>query len=107
MEYNDSFYYMASGFLHGITHLVVIVACIVLVMKQKSAAAILMLIASVLTLLFSVLSIVWTQLAARSGAESLLQSNKILSIAGTIPYILFAVGLLWFAIKHKKSSRIE
>ncbi|WP_165819378.1 hypothetical protein [Flagellimonas aquimarina] len=75
-----------------------------MLIKQKNSATILMLTASILTLLFSVGSIIWNRIAAYNGAESLVQATKIISILGAIPYILFALGLLLFAVRHLRKS---
>lgn len=107
MEDNQYIFFALGGLMHGITHMAVIIACIILVIKQKNGATILMLIASILTLLFSLGSIVWNQIAARNGAESLVKATKIISVVGALPYILFAIGLLFFVIKHVKKQRRE
>ncbi len=102
METNQYIHFIISGLINGFAHLAVIAACIIIVIKQKNSASILMLVASILTLLFSVGSIIWNKIAAYNGAESLVQATKIISILGAIPYILFALGLLLFAVKHVK-----
>ncbi|PWL38607.1 hypothetical protein DKG77_10130 [Flagellimonas aquimarina] len=104
MENNEYIHFIIGGLLHGISHLAVITACIIMLIKQKNSATILMLTASILTLLFSVGSIIWNRIAAYNGAESLVQATKIISILGAIPYILFALGLLLFAVRHLRKS---
>ena len=102
MENNEALFFAAGGIFNGIAHLVVIIACIFLVLKRKSAPTILMLIAQLLSLFFYIGSFAWTSLAARQGAESLVQTSKIIAMLGPFPYILFAAGLLWFAINLAK-----
>lgn len=107
METNQYIHFIISGLLNGIAHLIVIIACIVMVVKQKNSATILMLIASILTLLFSAGSIIWNKIAAYNGAESLVQVTKITSIIGVVPYILFALGLILYAVKYLKKHKAE
>ncbi|WP_298925549.1 hypothetical protein [uncultured Allomuricauda sp.] len=107
METNQYIHFIISGLLNGIAHLIVIIACIVMVVKQKNSATILMLIASILTLLFSAGSIIWNKVAAYNGTESLVQATKITSIIGVIPYILFALGLILYATKYLKKNKVQ
>ncbi|MGW9686572.1 hypothetical protein [Flagellimonas sp. 2504JD1-5] len=102
MDYNDSIYYALGSLLYGIANLLIIVACIFLVIKHKNIGAILMLIGSISILLFSILNMIWTQFAARDGSESLLQATKIMNIAGPLPNVLFAIGLLLLAVRYIK-----
>ena len=107
MDYSDSIYYALGSLLYGITNLLVIIACIVLVVKHKNIGTILMLIGSVSILLFSILNIVWTQLAARESSESLLQATRLMSIIGPLPNTLFAVGLILFVVRYLKKQRMD
>lgn len=85
METNQYIHFIISGLLNEIAHLIIIIACIIIVVKQKNGATILMLIASILTLLFSAGSIIWNKIAAYDGAESLVRVTKITSILGVYP----------------------
>ena len=105
MDNSDTLFFAAGGLLNGIAHLLIIIACVVLVIKRKSGPAVLMLAAQVLALLFYVGSLAWTTFAARQGAESLVQTSKILAMLGPLPHILFAVGLLWLAISLVKKGK--
>lgn len=102
MENNETFFFAAGGVLNGIAHLTVIIACIILVLKRKSAPTILMLVAQLLVLFLYVGSFAWTAIAARQGAETLVWTSKIIAMLGPFPYILFAAGLLWFVITLAK-----
>ncbi|MGX1929157.1 hypothetical protein [Flagellimonas sp. 2504JD4-2] len=107
MDYSDSISYIIGSLLYGITNLLIIITCIVLVVKHKNIGTILMLIGSISILLFSIFNIVWTQVAARDGSESLVQATKLLSIIGPLPNTLFAIGLLLFAVRYVKKQRMD
>jgi hypothetical protein len=107
MDNTDSIYFAASGLLHGIIQLVVIVACIILVAKQKSSATILMLVGQILALLFSMGGYVWNFVAARDGVDSLLMANKIMALLGPLPYAIFAIGLVLYATNQVKKKHLE
>ena len=104
MENSDTLFFATGGFLNGIAYLLVIVACVVLVLKRKSGPAILMLASQLLALLFFVGSFVVTAVSARQSAETLVSTTKIMALLGPLPHILFAIGLLWFAVSLAKKE---
>ena len=108
METDHTIFYAAGGVLNGIAQLIVLIACIVLVIKQKSGSTILMLIAQIMGIFVSIGGFTWTALSAQLGSESVLRASKLMALMGPIPHILFAVGLLWFVLsKVKKRNSIE
>ena len=85
-------------------HFLVLIACIVLLIKQKSLAATLMLVGMVLTVVFSVLGLFMNYVSAQKSAEAVIRTQGIFSTLNTLSYLVFGLGLLLLAIKavHKK-----
>ncbi|MDC6364992.1 MULTISPECIES: hypothetical protein [Flavobacteriaceae] len=104
MDNTHTIFYAAGGVLNGIAQLIVLIACIVLVIKQKSGATILMLIAQILGLFFSIGGFAWTGLSAQLGPESVLYASKMTAVLSPIPHILFAIGLLLFVFHKVKKA---
>ncbi|WP_435622669.1 hypothetical protein [Flagellimonas sp.] len=101
---NYEFLHLLSGFISTIFQLVVIVGCILLLSKSRNLATVLMLVGSVLSLFFSLFSVLGTSFMASQGAENLVQGIAIMGVVGQIPHILFALGLLLYVIKHVKKE---
>jgi hypothetical protein len=77
----------------------------VLVIKQKNGATMLMLVSQILAFLVIILSYALPVFAARESMEALFQITKLMTILKPLPDILFAIGLLWFAIKWVKNKK--
>ncbi|RDY61295.1 hypothetical protein [Flagellimonas nanhaiensis] len=108
METNHTFFFAAGGVLNGIAQLVVLIACIILVIKQKSGSTIMMLVAQILGIFVSVGGFTWTALSAQVDPESVLTASKTMALLGPLPHILFAIGLIWFVYSNvKKRESIE
>ena len=103
---NFELYYYFSGILNTLGKIILLIACIVLYVKQRNGASIMMLVGAVLTIVFAILGFIWNLLAAQVGPESVVKINGIINIIGQLPYILFTIGLLLFCINHiKKKGR--
>ncbi len=105
MENSHALSFAIGGILSTLAQIAVIIGCIILVTKQKNGATILMLAASILSLFFAIGNFSWTLVASRYGPDSILSWSKIAALIGPLPYILFAVGLLLFAINHVKKQQ--
>lgn len=105
MDTGDSFIFMIGGFLLAIARLLLLGACIILVIKQKNGATMLMLVSQILAFLVIVLSYALPVFAARESVDVLLQITKLMSILKPLPDILFAAGLLWYAVKWVKNKK--
>ncbi|MEM9076546.1 MAG: hypothetical protein AAGC43_05870 [Bacteroidota bacterium] len=99
---NFEFFYLTSGVISTIFQLVVIVATGMLFFKKRNLASGLMFFGSLFTVLFYGFSLLGNTLMAYDGAESVVKFNAIFGIVSQIPHILFALGLLFFAIQHLK-----
>lgn len=102
---NIETYFVVGGVLNVVGKLIIIAACIILVIKQKNSATILMLVGSVLSAVLSLAGIVWAAASAYKNPEAVLTANGAMSILKELPYILFALGLILYAIKYLKKYK--
>ncbi|AWX43026.1 hypothetical protein HME9304_00013 [Flagellimonas maritima] len=103
MEDSHTLYYAFGGILSALGQLALIIGCIVLVIKQKNIGTIIMLVASILSLLFMIASYAGNFIAGSYGTDLILTWSQIIAVVGPIPYILFAAGLLIHAIKYSSN----
>jgi len=96
--------YIIGGILGVLIQLLLVTFCIVLVLKTKNTATILMLTGSILTILFYVLNIVWTSVMATKSPEAIAKSVALLNLLQTIPPAIFAIGFSLFVLKHVKKK---
>ncbi len=97
-------YYMGYA-LHALGTLVLLTVCIVLVVKQKSVAAVMMLLGTIFTILFSIGGIFWNQYAAsENGSEGILEAQGLLSILSGLANLIFVVGVLLLALKRVQKT---
>ena len=93
-------YYLGYA-LHALGHLALLVACIILVIKQKSLATIMMLLGTVLTIIFTIGSLFWNRfVASNDGALSLIEAQGLQVLFGGLANLLFVIGLLLLAITY-------
>lgn len=97
---NLEIYYMAGSTIGTIGQIVLLIACAVLIYKQRNIATLLMLLGSLLSIVFTVGRVAWTALANIENPESYAQAMAVLNIFVQFPYLLFVIGLLLFAVKH-------
>jgi hypothetical protein len=91
--------YMVGGAIATLAKFALLVLCIVLILKLKSNATILMLTGSVFHIIFPILNIIWTALAARNGADAIVDSVYLLNIFKNIPHVLFTIGFGVFVVR--------
>ena len=101
---NYEFIYLTSGAINAILQIIVVIACGLLLWKNRAIATVLMFSGSLLSIIFLGLSFVITALAANNSPESVVKTNAILSIVGHLPSLIFALGLLLFVIKQVKNQ---
>ncbi|WP_431121638.1 hypothetical protein [Flagellimonas flava] len=104
MDDSYTLFFALGSILGTVAQLAVIIGCIVLVSKQKNAGTLLMLIGSILTLVFNILNFSGSLFAGHRGADSVLSWTKMFAVIGPLPYILFGIGLLVYAIGHVRKS---
>lgn len=95
--------YIIGYIVFGLGQLVVLTACFILFYKQRSAASVLMLLGSILSIIVGILGVILPAVIARTGgAEAIVQSQGIISVVNGLVYIMFATGLLLLAIQQVK-----
>ncbi|MBO0322483.1 hypothetical protein J0X14_09250 [Muricauda sp. CAU 1633] len=99
---NYEAYYMIGGGLTSLAKLIVVLASGILLAKQRNWGTILMFLGSVLSIIFSLGTLLLTTFSAQTGPESIVKANALGSILNPLPYVLFAIGLLLFAAKQVK-----
>lgn len=99
--------YMLSGAINTIFKLLTVVACILLFSKNRNAGTILMLLASILSIFFSIGSVLVTSLAANYSAEGVVKYNALVNLIGQIPVIMFTVGLMLLAMQYRKKPSVD
>ena len=99
--------HIAAYIISFLGHLVVFVGCILLLLKRRSLAALLMLVGISLSALFSVLGVLMTSLSASESPEAVIKTQGTFSILNTLSYLLFGLGLLLLAIKTKGRKNSE
>lgn len=105
---NYEAYFMIGGGLSTLGKLILVLACGILLTKQKNLATILMFSGSVLSIVFSLVIMLGTTFSTQGGPESVVKVNALGSLLTPLPYILFAIGLLLFVAKQvKKQSQNE
>lgn len=93
------------GYVFGfLSQIAVLVACLILVIRKRSVAAILMLTGSLATFILSILSAFSGLLA--SSPEDLVMYQGVTIILKELCYLLFAIGLLLLIMQHIRQYRL-
>lgn len=99
---NYEAYFMVGGVLTALGKLILVLASGILFTKQRNLGTTLMFLGSVLSIVFSLGTLLLTTFSAQAGPESVIKANALGSLLMPLPYILFAIGLLLFVIKQVK-----
>ncbi len=94
--------FILSALINGLVHFMILTACIVLIVKKKSIGTILLLIGSILSLFGYAGSYLFNILAARQGAEALLNAQGLILLFSGFSYLIFGLGLLVYIIYDVK-----
>ena len=101
MEYEILTYIGTS--ISWLIQLLILIACIILVIKNKSIHFKMMLFGTILTILFSLTStILFVVQSHNFNMDQILFYNGLIGIIKAIVYSLFGLGLLLFALNIKK-----
>ena len=92
-------FYLISYIISFLGQIAVLIACIILLIKQRSLAAGLMLIGMVLHMAFSIIGLLMNYMVAQRSAEAIIKTQGIFSTLNTLSYLIFGFGLLLLAIK--------
>ena len=94
--------YISQG-LFWIIEILILIACIILVIKDKSTPFILMLVGIIMSMLFGAMStLVYTLQLPVFGIEQIFIVSSIVTIFQAIGYSLFGLGLFIFAKNYLK-----
>ena len=94
--------YISQG-LFWIIEILILIACIILVIKDKSTPFILMLVGIIMSMLFGAMStFVYTLQLPVFGIEQIFIVSSIVTIFQAIGYSLFGLGLFIFARNYLK-----
>lgn len=102
---NVEWFYALAGALGGLAQVILIVASILLVYKNRHTGTVLMLMGSILMLLNSVGSVIFPIIFSSQGPEFLVKSLGVRQIAGQFPFLIYVLGALIYAIQLRKKSQ--
>ena len=103
MESTNFLQYISQGIFYLI-EAIIIIACIMLVFKQRSIATILMLAGSILALFFSLSRTIMFAIPSFSDDfENMMVINNSISLLQGLSYALFGIGFFIFALNYIKS----
>ena len=105
----DNSYIALYGIGYGIAllaQLLVLTTCIILLIKQRSLAALLMFLGSLITLLLGAISAISNVILTRaSNPEMIVKYQWITYILREIGFLVFAIGLLMLILRYLKQLR--
>lgn len=97
----DSIYQYTSSVLYALIQLLIIVAAIILALKNQSLATMLILIGAILSGLMQIITPILYSYFIDS-TDNFLKLNFIISLISSVFYALFGIGLLLLALSYKK-----
>lgn len=92
--------------MYGFTMLVILAATIILFIKKRTPATWMILIGYLLVCIAYLTSLILITIAGRSSMETMLQIQGISSIAKSLSYLIFAIGLIMLAITEFSKKEI-
>jgi len=106
---NFELQFMITNIINGLMQLIVLIAAIIMLIKKRNTATVLLCIGSALTTLGIVGGIIYNAMAARDGTEGILRAQIHLNYFNTFAYIIFAIGLLLLAFTYfeNNNNKIE
>jgi len=96
-DYNILFY--AGQLLYGLAELGILVGSILLVMKHRNVATLLMLFGSIFSIVFYILNQVIYLFDVLNNMDSLMLFQGGFSIAGGFCFLIFAIGLIMLPLQ--------
>ena len=89
----------------GLATLILLVASIILITKKKTLATLLILIGNILLLITSIASPFANIIAGQESMETIVMTQGILVNVRSVSYVIFAIGLLLFAVTEFTKSK--
>ena len=93
-----------AGILNGLVHLIILIASIILIIKKRSAATIILFIGSILTSLGFIGGFVYNAIAARNGTDALLNAQVLLNFFSVFSFFIFGTGFLLLVLNNFKKN---
>ncbi len=104
---NIQLQYALASLMNGVIHLIVLVATIVLIIKKRSMATLLLFIGSLLTSLGFIGGFIYNAIAAKDGAEALLNAQVYLNFFSVFSFFLFGIGFLLLVLNNFKKKKLH
>ncbi len=106
MEHMDTiqWQFAIAGFINGLVHLIVLTASIIIVVKKRSVASLLLLVGSLLNSVGLVGGFVYNAWAAQKGTEAILDAQVTLTFFNAFSFFVFGLGLFLLALGFYKKS---
>ena len=95
--------YAVGAFLNGLTQLIILIGCIILILKQKNLANLLLLLGIILMFMLSIAGIIWP-ITVKGSPEDLLSIQGTLAVLRGIAYLIFGIGFLLLAINNLRKK---
>jgi len=96
-------YHLIAYVLSFLGYLIVLIGCIVLLIKKRSLATVLMFTGMILSVIFTVLGFFMNFIAAKSSPEELVRNQGVFSTMNALAYLLFGIGILLLAINWSRA----
>ena len=96
--------YALASVLNGLVHLVILIASIILIVKKRSVATILLFIGSILTSLGFIGGFVYNTIAVQNGTDVLLKAQVVLNFFSVFSFFIFGIGFLLLVLKNFKKN---
>ena len=97
-------YHILAYIISVLGQLIVLIACIALIIKQRTLATALMLTGMLLTVIFGLVGFLTQIFTADQNPETLIRNQGIFSTLNTLSYLIFGIGLLLFALKWSRTK---
>lgn len=89
-----------AGIINGLVQLIILVASIVILVKKKSIATVLLFVGTLLNIIGFVGGYIYNAIAAQNGTEAILDAQVTLHFFNAFSLLVFGVGLLLLAVNH-------
>lgn len=96
-----------AGIINGLVQIIILIASIVLLVKKRSTATLLICIGSMLSSISLGGGVIYNAIAARKGTEAILDAQVNLNFFNAFSFLIFGIGLLMLAITHFKKNSTE
>ena len=93
-----------ASILNGMVHLIIFISSIILIIKKRSAATVLLFIGSILTSLNFIGGFIYNAIAARNGTEAILNAQVLLNFFSVFSFFLFGIGFLLLVLNNFKKN---